>query len=62
MRNRAVRGVGAVRRSHPFNHQTSLALDMALIALETAPSWNRRTWARFCKRWYEHRVPPFKGG
>lgn len=61
MITRRVRGLGAVRRSQPFDPHSSLALDLAIIALETAPSWNRRAWARFCKRWHERQVPPCGG-
>lgn len=61
MRTRIVRGLGAAYRPQPFDPHRSLALDLAIIALETAPSWNRRAWARFCKRWHERQVPPFGG-
>ena len=61
MSNRAVHGKGPDHLCHPFNKQTLLSLDMAITALETAPSWNRLALARLWKRWYEHTVPSFVG-
>lgn len=46
----------------PFDSTLSLQLDRFIIALESAPPWNRRVWLRFRKRLAERRVPAFVKG
>jgi hypothetical protein len=43
-----------------YERTLSLRLDLLVIALESAPCWNRRAWLRFQKLLAERRVPAFR--
>lgn len=40
-----------------FDRTLSYRLDALILAIESAPSWNKRSWLRFQKRLLELRVP-----
>jgi hypothetical protein len=43
----------------PFDRRLSLRLDGLIVALESAPPWNRRAWLHTVKRIAERHVPAF---